>query len=69
MERESIVDIILEEVYKRKMTLYKLSKITGIKYELLRRVFVGGRKLVASELITIAEAIDFDLNLLKRKEF
>ena len=69
MERERIVDIILEEVYKRKMTLYKLSKITGIKYELLRRVFVGGRKLVASELITIAEAIDFDLNLLKRKEF
>lgn len=66
MERERIVDIILEEVYKRKMTLYKLSKITGIKYELLRRVFVGGRKLVASELITIAEAIDFDLNSLKK---
>ena len=66
MERESIVDIILEEVYKRKMTLYKLSKITGIKYELLRRVFAGGRKLLASELITIAKAIDFDLNSLKK---
>lgn len=47
------------------ITIYYLSKSTGISYELLRRVFNGNRKLPSDELIKIAIALDYDLNLLK----
>lgn len=47
------------------ITIYYLSKSTGISYELLRRVFNGNRTLPADELIKIAIALDYDLNLLK----
>ena len=44
------------------ITIYRLSKLTGIKYELLRRVFRGERKLTANELINILDKtkISFD---------
>ena len=47
------------------ITIYYLSISTGISYELLRRVFNGNRTLPSDELIKIAIALDYDLNLLK----
>lgn len=35
------------------ITIYRLSKLTGIKYELLRRIFKGKRKLTAEEFVLI----------------
>ena len=46
----------LNDILKEKnITTYKLSKLTGIKYELLRRVFAGKRKLSADEFVLILE--------------
>lgn len=39
----------------RGITIYSLSKTTGIQYELLRRVFKGSRKLPADELVLILD--------------
>ncbi|MBQ7959775.1 MAG: helix-turn-helix transcriptional regulator [Clostridia bacterium] len=50
---------------ERKITIYRLSKITGIKYELLRRVFCGERKLLADELIIILDKMGIDFKSVK----
>lgn len=44
------------------ITIYRLAKLTGMRYELLRRVFCGERKLTANELVTILNmtGISFD---------
>ena len=44
------------------ISIYQLSKLTQIRYELLRRVFHGTRKLSADEFLLILErtGIDFD---------
>lgn len=43
------------------ISLYKLSRLTGIKYELLRRTFNEKRKLTADEMILILERTGIDL--------
>ena len=47
-------NVITEKIYKameqQGMTTYKLAQLIGMKYELLRRVFHGKRKLTADEL-------------------
>lgn len=48
---EKLNDILRE----KNITIYKLSKLTGIKYELLRRVFARERKLSADEFVLILE--------------
>ena len=47
------------------ITVYKAAKLTGIKYELLRRVFCGERKLSADELLLILEKCEIDLEKVK----
>ena len=44
------------------ITIYRLAKLTGMRYELLRRVFCGERKLTANELVNILDktGISFD---------
>lgn len=61
----SIVETLNQYIKDNDITIYKLSKSTGISYELLRRTFNGTRKLTADELIKIAVVLDYDLNLLK----
>lgn len=60
-----IVEILNQYIKDNDITIYKLSRSTGISYELLRRTFNGTRKLTADELIRIAIALNYDLNLLK----
>lgn len=50
------------ELQRLGISVYKLSKMTKIRYELLRRTFYEKRKLSADELILILEktGIDFD---------
>lgn len=57
-----VVDRLRKELDNRGITWYKLSQITNIRYELLRRVFNGKRKLSADELLIILEktGIGFD---------
>ena len=50
LELISKIKRILNE---RNISIYRLSKLTEIKYELLRRTFAGERKLLADELILI----------------
>lgn len=46
---------------RRGITVYRLSKITGIKYELLRRSLTEERKLTAAELVEILKAAGIGL--------
>lgn len=46
-----------EELVKRGVSLHKVAKITGIRYELLRRTFNEGREMRARELILILERL------------
>ena len=43
------------QMERRGITIYRLSKETGIKYELLRRIFCGERKMSADELLLILD--------------
>lgn len=50
-----VADKIKKLLDERRFSIYRLSKCTGIKYELLRRTFCGKRKLLADELVLILE--------------
>ena len=52
---------------KKGISIYKLSKDCGIKYELLRRVFVGERKLTADEMILIMNCANIKFDELKEQ--
>ena len=56
---EQKIKCALEE---KNISIYKLAKDTGIRYELLRRVFAGERKLSADEMVLIlnCENISFE---------
>lgn len=48
----------LQEILDRRgITLYKLAKLTGIRYELLRRSFHGKRRMSADEYLYIMEIL------------
>lgn len=58
-----MVEIALKRhLDKKGITIYRLAKETGIKYELLRRVFVGKRKLTADELLCILSVVDITVS-------
>ncbi len=48
-----LIDNLKQEFEKKQLTIYKVSKLTGIKYELLRRSLNEKRRLAADELILI----------------
>ena len=50
-----------QQLNKKGISTYKLAKESGIKYELLRRVFKGARKLAADELVEILLVTDIDI--------
>lgn len=50
-----ICNNLKEALQKKGITLYRLAKLTGIRYELVRRVFCGERKLSADELALMLE--------------
>lgn len=53
----------LSNILKKKgITVYALSKATGIKYELLRRTLNGNRKLLADELVLILTQADISFD-------
>lgn len=56
---------ISEILNAKGFSIYKLSKLTGIKYELLRRTMIGKRKLSADELILILEKADISFDDIK----
>lgn len=65
-----MVSDILKNIIKSKgITIYFLSKQTGIKYELLRRVFSGERKLTADEFILILDAAGIAFDEISEKDY
>ena len=63
-----MVSVILKNIIKSKgITIYYLSKQTGIKYELLRRVFSGERKLTADEFILILDVAGITIDEIKEQ--
>lgn len=50
------------EMEVKGITIYRLSKLTGMKYELLRRIFKGERKLTAEEFVLICDKIDIKMD-------
>ena len=50
-----------QQLDKKGISMYKLAKETGIKYELLRRVFKGARKLAADEFVEILLVTGIDI--------
>ncbi len=60
-----VADKIKAALAKRKITIYKLSRLTGITYELLRRSLSGSRKMSAEELLLIIERVGIGIEELK----
>ena len=50
-----VANKIKQEIEKKGITICSLSKELGMRYELLRRVFSGERKLTADEFLLILE--------------
>lgn len=65
MKDVEIVKKLSVAMKSKKITVYALSKMTGIKYELLRRVFAGKRKLTADELVLIVKRLSIDFDEIK----
>ncbi len=61
----STIDRLKRELEEKGITIYKAAKLIGIKYELLRRVFCGERKLSADEFLLILEKCDIDFKKVK----
>ncbi len=57
----SVINNLKNELEAKGITMYKAAKLTGIKYELLRRVFRGERKLSADEFLLVLEKCEIDL--------
>lgn len=47
------------------ISIYKLSQLTGVKYELLRRTFNESRKLTADELVLILNKTGIEFSEIK----
>lgn len=48
-----VAERLLNVMQNKGITIYTASKLTGIRYELLRRAFRGKRRLTADELALI----------------
>ena len=57
-----MADKILRKMKEKGISIYRLAQMTGIKYELVRRIFRANRKMSAEELILILDktGIAFD---------
>ena len=51
--KQIVAESLKAELESKGISIYRLSKLTGIKYELLRRVFQNERKLTADELLLV----------------
>ena len=60
-----VANRIRDEMRKRGISIYRLAKLTGIRYELLRRVFCGERKLTADEFVLVLEKTDIKFDDVK----
>lgn len=63
----SVINKLKKEFEEKGITVYKAAKLTGIKYELLRRVFCGERKLSADEFLLILEKCEIDFKKVKER--
>ena len=64
-DKSLLIDNLQKEMEIKHITIYRLSKLTDIRYELLRRVFRGERKLTAEEFILILDKTGIRLEDLK----
>lgn len=53
-----IAEKLLNVMRNKGITIYAVSRLTGIRYELLRRAFRGKRRLTADELALILKQTD-----------
>lgn len=63
----STIDRLKRELEEKGITIYKAAKLIGIKYELLRRVFCGERKLSADEFLLILEKCEIELEKVRER--
>ncbi len=63
----SAINNLKKELEAKGITVYKAAKLTGMKYELLRRVFCGERKLSANEFLLILEKCEIDFEKVKER--
>lgn len=59
----TVKQILKDYTIAKGISIYQLSKLTGIRYELLRRSINENRVLSADELIAIAGALHMNLNM------
>ena len=53
-----IAERLLNVMQNKGITIYAISRLTGIRYELLRRAFRGKRRLTTDELALILKQTD-----------
>ena len=62
-----MINKLKQELEEKGITVYKAAKLTGMKYELLRRVFCGERKLSADEFLLILEKCGINFEKMKER--
>lgn len=67
MKTVSAIKILKKGLEVKGITVYKAAKMTGMKYELLRRAFCGERKLSADEFLRILEKCQIDFEKVKER--
>ena len=56
---------VLRELKNKGITLYRLSQMMNMRYELIRRTFNGNRTLTADELLLLLEKTGIDFEQIK----
>ena len=68
-DESEVIKIIYKNLERalqnRNISLYRVSALTGIRYELIRRIFRGMRKLSAEEMVLILEKTDIPFDEIK----
>lgn len=60
---QKAVEIVKQSMKEQGVSVYKLSKMLGMRYEILRRVFVNKRILSADEFLRILDVLGMDFSV------
>ena len=63
-----MADKILRKMKEKGISIYRLAQMTGIKYELVRRIFRANRKMSAEELVLILDKTGIAFDEIKWKK-
>lgn len=60
-----MIEKLYQKIKEKGITIYQLAQMTGIKYELVRRIFRAKRKMSAEEFVLILDKTGVKLEDIK----